>query len=28
MRLVYFGSGAFGLPTLGALAERHEVAWS
>lgn len=26
MRLVYFGSGAFGLPTLSALAQRHEVA--
>jgi methionyl-tRNA formyltransferase len=26
MRLVYFGSGAFGLPTLGALAGRHEIA--
>ena len=26
MRLVFLGSGAFGLPTLHALAERHEVA--
>lgn len=26
MRVVYFGSGAFGLPTLGRLFERHEVA--
>lgn len=25
MRVVFFGSGAFGIPTLGALAERHEV---
>ena len=25
MRVVYFGSGAFGVPTLRALAERHEV---
>ncbi len=25
MRLLYFGSGAFGLPTLGALCEEHEV---
>ena len=25
MRLVFLGSGAFGLPTLHALAERHEV---
>ena len=25
MRIVYFGSGAFGLPTLEALARRHEV---
>lgn len=26
MRLVYFGSGGFGLPTLRALADRHELA--
>ena len=26
MRLVYFGSGAFGLPTLAALAARHQLA--
>jgi methionyl-tRNA formyltransferase len=26
LRLVYLGSGAFGLPTLGALAARHDVA--
>ncbi|UYV14216.1 MAG: methionyl-tRNA formyltransferase [Phycisphaera sp.] len=26
MRVVFFGSGAFGVPTLRALAERHEVA--
>lgn len=25
MRIVYFGSGAFGLPTLSALRERHEI---
>ena len=25
MRVVFFGSGAFGVPTLRALAERHEV---
>lgn len=26
MRLVYFGSGAFGVPTLAALSQRHEIA--